>query len=99
MKPAPSRRRLNASGSTTAPGKATAQPTGNAFAIQCRAAARTISFHASPPARIPYVPRMAMQPPGFSQSPGLQPVKCLLDDRRLLQTMESFAYGDEVNRL
>src|ERR1700751_342555 len=30
---------------------------------------------------------------------GLQPVKCLLDDRRLLQTMESFAYGDEVNRL
>ena len=30
---------------------------------------------------------------------GLQPVKRLLDDRRLLQTMESFAYGDEVNRL
>ena len=38
------------------------------FAVQCRATARTISFHASPPARIPYVPRMAMQPPGFSQS-------------------------------
>jgi hypothetical protein len=33
------------------PGKASAQPTGNAFAIQCRATARTISFHASPPPR------------------------------------------------
>ena len=30
---------------------------------------------------------------------GLQPVKRLLDDRHLVQAMESFAYGDEVNRL
>jgi transposase len=40
---------LNASGLTAAPGRASAQPVGNARVIQCRTTVCTVSFHASPP--------------------------------------------------